>query len=81
MDSELLTTCYINVHVSYKTITGLMNGAFSQKVGVCSNIFAPVIWNRHRHLELENQFEDKVLYNNLSMMEKHSGKIMRHGGW
>ena len=33
IDSEFGTTGYINVHVSYKTITGVMNGAFSQKVG------------------------------------------------
>jgi len=31
MDSELGTTGYINVHVSHKTITGVLNGAFSQK--------------------------------------------------
>jgi len=30
MDSELETTGYINVDVSHKTITGVLNGAFSQ---------------------------------------------------
>src|SRR6218665_3751532 len=42
IDSEFGTTGYINVHVSHKTITGVINGAFSQKVGgllkyICSS--------------------------------------------
>src|SRR6218665_3946093 len=44
VDSEFGTTGYINVpvHVSHKTITGVVNGAFSQKLGgllkyICSS--------------------------------------------
>src|SRR6218665_1639199 len=80
IDSEFGTTGYINVHVSHKTITGVINGAFSQKVwGLLKYICSSHLKSTQKYFELENQFEDKVLglYNNLSMMGNHSDKKIK----
>jgi len=75
------TTGYINVHVSYKSITGVMNGVFSQKSRGSAQIYLLQSFEIDTEiLNLRTSFEDKVLYNNLSMMEKHSDKKIRHGG-
>jgi len=39
LDLQWRNTSYINVYVSHKTTNDVRNGAFSQKVWVCSNIF------------------------------------------
>jgi len=44
--------------VSHKTINGAKNGAFSQK---CAKIFAPIVSNRRKKFDVENQFEGKVI--------------------
>src|SRR6218665_1178411 len=44
MDSEFGTTGYINVHVSHKTITCVLNGAFSQKSRGSAQIYLPQLF-------------------------------------
>src|SRR6218665_3429618 len=62
---------YTNVYVSHKTINSVRHSACSQKIGGCSNILLQS-FQFNAKLKLQNQFEGKVHWSNLSFMGKHS---------
>src|SRR6218665_1285454 len=62
---------FTNVHVFHKTINSVRHGACSQKLGGVQ-IFYSSHFNSMQKLELQNQFEGKVHWSNLSFMGKHS---------